>query len=93
MIGFDGRHQWRRHKLFKLHAKPLQRGNSLYYNKLQAMPELLTGGASPPKFAIRSFLVRRTKNEQAWHGNFQTSSVAAVMAFGADPPARLPAEF
>jgi hypothetical protein len=22
MIGFDGRHQWRQHKLFKLRAKP-----------------------------------------------------------------------
>jgi hypothetical protein len=25
MIGFDGRHQWRQHKLFKLCAKPPQR--------------------------------------------------------------------
>jgi hypothetical protein len=25
MIGFDGRHQWRQHQLFKLCAKPLQR--------------------------------------------------------------------
>jgi hypothetical protein len=34
MIGFDGRHQWRQHQLFKLCAKPPQRKKLQYYNWL-----------------------------------------------------------
>jgi hypothetical protein len=64
MIGFDGRHQWRRQKLFKLHAKPSQRKKCVYYNKLVAKLALPTERYAHPKFAIRSFLVRRTRNEQ-----------------------------
>jgi hypothetical protein len=41
MIGFDGRHQWRRHKLFKLRAKALQRKKYLCYNRLDAKLTLL----------------------------------------------------
>jgi hypothetical protein len=64
MIGFEGRLQWRRQKLFKLHAKPPHRKKDIKYNGLDIAP-----GSSPdfrklPKFAIRSFVVRRTRNEQ-----------------------------
>jgi hypothetical protein len=64
MIDFDGRHQWRRQKLFKLRAKPLQDKISLYYNMLVAKLALLADSDAHPKFALRSFLVRRTTNEQ-----------------------------
>src|SRR3977135_2744441 len=64
MIGFEGRLQWRRQKLFKLHAKPLQRKTSRYNNNLVAKLALLADSDAHPKFAIRSFLVRRTGNEQ-----------------------------
>jgi len=32
MIGFEGRHQWRQHKLFKLRAKLLQCEKRMFYN-------------------------------------------------------------
>src|SRR6202048_3938892 len=64
MIGFEGRLQWRRHQLFKLRAKPPQRKNYLNYNNLVMSPELWAERQAHPKFAIRSFFVRRTKNEQ-----------------------------
>jgi hypothetical protein len=41
MIGFDGRHQWRREKLFKLRAKPLQREIYINSNGLLDTPEIL----------------------------------------------------
>src|ERR1700739_1427889 len=34
MVGFDGRHQWRQHSLFKLCAKPQRYGKYRYYNAL-----------------------------------------------------------
>jgi hypothetical protein len=64
MIGFEGRLQWRRQKLFKLHAKPKQRKKSMNYKWLDDPPDGVPHPAPHPKFAIRSFLVRRTKNEQ-----------------------------
>ena len=70
MIGFDGRHQWRRQKLFKLRAKPLQDKISLYYNMLVAKLALLADSDAHPKFAFRSFLVRRTRNEQVSQASF-----------------------
>jgi hypothetical protein len=41
MIGFDGRHQWRREKLFKLRAKPLQCEIYINLNGLLDAPEIL----------------------------------------------------
>jgi hypothetical protein len=40
MIGFEGRLQWRQHKLFKLRAKPPQRKNTKYYKMLANRPAL-----------------------------------------------------
>jgi hypothetical protein len=63
MIGFEGRLQWRRHKLFKLRARRVQCKNAMIYKAL------LDGRATRPswdthlKFAIRLFLVRRTRNK------------------------------
>jgi hypothetical protein len=37
------------------------------------------------KFAIRSFFVRRTINEQGQRNGFQASSVTAIIGFGAAP--------
>jgi hypothetical protein len=86
MIGFEGRLQWRRHELFKLRAKPLQCENYLNYNNLVTPPELLAERRAHRKFAIRSFFVRRTKNEQLQEqGLFQAASVAAIIGFGAIP--------
>jgi hypothetical protein len=86
MIGFEGRLQWRQHELFKLRAKPLQCKIYLSYNGLVAAPELLAERPAHPKFAIRSFFVRRTKNEQLQEqGSFQAASVAAIIGFGAIP--------
>jgi hypothetical protein len=86
MIGFEGRLQWRRHQLFKLRAKPLQRKNRFSYNGLMAPPEWLAERRAHPKFAIRSFFVRRTKNEQPQkQGLSQAASVAAIIGFGAAP--------
>jgi hypothetical protein len=65
MIGFEGRHQWRRHKLFKLRAKLPQCEKYIFYKRLGVR---LRGRRDPrphPKFAIRLFLVRRTTNKQA----------------------------
>jgi hypothetical protein len=66
MIGFDGRLQWRQHKLFKLRAKPPQREKDMIYNELDVSPRQRRERVAHPKFAIRSFLVRRTRNEQAF---------------------------
>jgi hypothetical protein len=86
MIGFEGRLQWRRQKLFKLHAKPSHRKKNIRHKGLG-----IASGSSPnlrphPKFAIRSFLVRRTKNEQRPDLPRQASSdTAAIIGFGAFP--------
>src|SRR5882757_10071723 len=63
MIGFEGRLQWRRQKLYKLRAKPLRCKKSMNYKQLDDPPEGVPYPAPHPKFAIRSFLVRRTRNE------------------------------
>jgi hypothetical protein len=34
MVGFEGRHQWRQHELFKLRAKLLQRKKHKYFRAL-----------------------------------------------------------
>src|SRR5258706_11940495 len=65
MIGFDGRLQWRRHKLFKLRAKLPQRKKAISYRRLHIGSRSDRNCNPHPKFAIRSFLVRRTRNEQA----------------------------
>jgi hypothetical protein len=64
MIGFEGRHQWRRKKLFKLHAKLVQRKKRIIYKGLDIPSGSSPNFGSHPKFAIRSFVVRRTRNEQ-----------------------------
>src|SRR6266436_8770641 len=63
-MSFEGRLQWRRQTLFKLHAKPPQCKKSINYKRLGVPPDGLPYPAPHPKFAIRSFLVRRTRNEQ-----------------------------
>jgi hypothetical protein len=65
MIGFEGRHQWRQHKLFKLRAKLLQCEKYLWYNQLAGTSKLGQERRTHPKFAIRLFLVRRTRNKQS----------------------------
>jgi hypothetical protein len=60
-----GRRQWRQQQLFKLRAKPAQCEKSINYNGLMDAFESGSDRESHPKFAIRSFLVRRTRNEQA----------------------------
>src|SRR6266705_72805 len=64
MIGFEGRLQWRRQTLFKLHAKPPKRKKYINCNLLGVTTDGVPYPAPHPKFAIRSFLVRRTRNEQ-----------------------------
>src|SRR6266851_2431311 len=64
MIGFEGRLQWRQQTPFKLHAKLLRRKKSINYKRLDVPPDGVPYPAPHPKFAIRSFLVRRTRNEQ-----------------------------
>jgi hypothetical protein len=86
MIGFEGRHQWRQHQLFKLRAKPSRREKSIKYKDLLVTPVGATWLTPHPKFAIRSILVRRTRIEQAMENCVQASSVAfAAMGFGAAP--------
>ena len=86
MVGFDGRLQWRRHQLFKLRAKPSRRKNAISYRELGVCSWSDPKRNPHPKFAIRSFLVRRTRNEQAAYlGLFQAASVSAIIGFGAVP--------
>jgi hypothetical protein len=59
MIGFEGRHQWRRHQLFKLRAKPLQRKNYIFFNILYQPPKFFAGANPHAKLAIRLFLELR----------------------------------
>jgi hypothetical protein len=56
MIGFEGRHQWRQHQLFKLRAKPPQRKNYIFFNILHQSPTFFAGVNPHAKLAIRSFL-------------------------------------
>jgi hypothetical protein len=74
MIGLKGRLQWRRHKLFKLRAKPPA---AKKYQLCQPITDLLrriiTRQRNPyshSKFAIRSNLVRRTRFEQVKKSEF-----------------------
>jgi hypothetical protein len=86
MIGFDGRLQWRRHELFKLRAKLPRRKNAINYRGLGVWSRSNPKRNPHPKFAIRSFLVRRTRNEQAAYLSlFQAASVSAIIGFGAVP--------
>jgi hypothetical protein len=64
MIGFEGRLQWRQHKPFKLRAKPPKRKKTIIQRWLRVMSQAGPNLAAHPKFAIRSFFVRRTRNEQ-----------------------------
>jgi hypothetical protein len=85
MIGFDGRLQWRQHKLFKLRAKLPQRKKAMFCKRLCISPGRGRIGNPLPKFAIRSFFVRRTINKQALNSALQASSVTAIIGFGAFP--------
>jgi hypothetical protein len=64
MIGFEGRLQWRQHKPFKLRAKLPQRKKTIIQRWLRVMSQVGPNLAAHPKFAIRSFFVRRTRNGQ-----------------------------
>src|SRR5258708_30785766 len=86
MIGFDGRLQWRRHGLFKLHAMLPQCKKGMNYRGLVVWPRSNPKRNPHPKFAIRSFLGRRTRNEQAAYLSlFQAASGSAIIGFGAVP--------
>jgi hypothetical protein len=86
MIGFEGRLQWRQHELFKLRAKLPQRKKSWDYKRLGILSHSARERFPHAKFAIRSFLVRRTRNEHgARAGVLQASSVTAIIGFGAAP--------
>jgi hypothetical protein len=65
MIGLEGRLQWRQHKLFKLRARLVQCENIMNYNMLDRRGVTRATGEPHPKFAIRSILVRRTRNKQS----------------------------
>jgi hypothetical protein len=64
MIGFEGRLQWRQHKLFKLRARPVRCKNGIIYKVLCKHRIAVAEGQTHPKFAIRSIVVRRTRFEQ-----------------------------
>jgi hypothetical protein len=65
MIGFDGRLQWRQQELFKLRAKLPQCKKNMIRNELGVSPRNRRKDVAHPKFATRSFFVRRTRNEHA----------------------------
>ena len=67
MIGFDRRRRWRRHQLFKLRAKLPQSKIDNHFNGLFEIPGFAGERLPHLKFAIRSFLVRRTISMQP-HG-------------------------
>jgi hypothetical protein len=48
-VDFDGRHQWRRHELFKLRAKLLQRKNYKFFKKLLGQPVFFDDHSSASK--------------------------------------------
>jgi len=60
MIGFGGRHQWRRQPSFKLRAKPALCEKNMDHSGLDLQPFNAPNRGQHPKFAIRSMLVRRT---------------------------------
>ena len=64
MIGLEGRHQWRQHKLFKLRARRVQCENTINYRVLLKRLVWRADSKPHPKFAIRSILVRRTRIER-----------------------------
>jgi hypothetical protein len=64
MIAFEGRLQWRQHKLFKLRARRVQCEKTMIYRELPHRRAERATDEPHPNFAIRSFLVRRTRNEQ-----------------------------
>src|SRR6201991_4610943 len=64
MIGLEGRLQWRQHKLFKLRARRVQCKNTIIYIRLCNFRRRTRVARSHPKFAIRSIVVRRTRNKQ-----------------------------
>jgi hypothetical protein len=64
MIGFEGRHQWRQHNLFKLRAKRAALEYLIFYNGLWFRGPRRRSARPHSKFAFSSILVRRTKNEQ-----------------------------
>jgi hypothetical protein len=59
MIGFDGRHQWRQHKLFKLRAKLVQYKIYKFHKALPTMPQTFARRNPHGKFAIRLFIELR----------------------------------
>jgi len=65
MIGFGRRLQWRRHKLFKLRAKPSDYEKRSFSKELVSMPACEASAAPHPNFAVRLIPVRRTINKQA----------------------------
>jgi hypothetical protein len=65
MMGFEGRRQWRQHKLFKLRANQPRSGNQLFCSHLAIQPLPRPGCHPHAKFAIRLNVVRRTKIVQA----------------------------
>src|SRR6266702_3586123 len=90
MSGLEGRLQWRRHKLFKLRAKPPAPQKIVLFQYIASfMQPLLTERRNRfphSKFAIRPILVRRTRIGQLAQSSSYASSVAlAIIGFGALP--------
>jgi hypothetical protein len=56
MIGFDGRHQWRQTKLFKLRAKPLRCEIYINLNRLLDTPEILADFGRTENLRFAHFL-------------------------------------
>jgi hypothetical protein len=69
MIGFDGRHQWRREKLFKLRAKPLQCEIYINLNRLLDTPEILADIVRTENLRFAHFLNCNSLNSCAPHKN------------------------
>jgi hypothetical protein len=69
MIGFDGRHQWRREKLFKLRAKPLQCEIYNNLNELLGSPEILANLGRIENLRFAHFLNCDSLNSCAPHKN------------------------
>jgi hypothetical protein len=56
MIGFEGRHQWRQHQLFKPRANLSRRKIYMFFNILQQSPKFFAAVNPHAKVAIRLFL-------------------------------------
>jgi hypothetical protein len=69
MIGFDGRHQWRQEKLFKLRAKPLQCEIYINSNGLLDAPEILADVGRIQNLRFAHFLNYDSLNSCAPHKN------------------------